>query len=119
MKTLLFRLPATMLILWVFMYSCKTGETAGGKPALQSVEILTSAQCDMCKTTIEGKLMSAKGVRSANLSMSTKKVTVKYRPEIVSVDYLRRVIASLGYDADNEKGDPEAYKRLPACCKKP
>ena len=119
MKTLLFTIPATLFAVLILMYSCKTGETAGAKTTMQTVEILTAAQCDMCKTSIEGKLMGTRGVRSANLSMTTKKVTVKYNPEKTSPEEIRKAITSLGYDADNEKGDPEVYKNLPACCKKP
>jgi hypothetical protein len=32
---------------------------------------------------------------------------------------LRKAVSDVGYDADDMSADPEAYKDLPACCKKP
>jgi mercuric ion binding protein len=111
---------AVGITLLLSLSSCKTGESAGkAKRTVQTLDILTSAQCDMCKKTIENTLSGVSGIRSASLSMVTKKVTVRYLPEKITPDKIRRAITDLGYDADREKGNPEAYKALPACCKKP
>lgn len=108
-----------ILLLFVFS-SCKTEQSAGiAKTKVQTLDILTSAQCDMCKKTIETKLSGTPGIRFASLSMVTKKATVRYLPEKITPDKIRRVITDLGYDADAAKGNQEAYKALPACCKKP
>jgi periplasmic mercuric ion binding protein len=85
----------------------------------QEVKIETSAQCPMCKESIEKMLTFERGVRLALLDMETKKVTVRYNSRRTDPDKLRKAINKLGYDADYKKGDPEAYVNLPACCKKP
>ena len=85
----------------------------------QKVEIETSAQCPMCKESIEKMLTFERGVRSALLDMETKKVTVRYNRRRADPDKLRKAINKLGYDADDKQGDHEAYVNLPACCKKP
>jgi periplasmic mercuric ion binding protein len=86
---------------------------------IREVEIMTSAQCPMCKESIEKMLTFERGVRHALLDMETKKVTVRFSTRRTDTDILRKAINKLGYDADDMEGDPEAYADLPACCKKP
>lgn len=80
--------------------------------------ISTSAQCEMCKERIEKELAFTKGVKYANLDLETKDVTVKFRTDKTTADDIRKAIAGVGYDADDIPADPEAYEKLPACCKK-
>jgi periplasmic mercuric ion binding protein len=83
------------------------------------VEILTSAQCPMCKERIEKTLIFERGVRDAVLDMETKKVTVRYHTRRTDPDRLRKAINRVGYDADQTEADQEAYSKLPGCCRKP
>ena len=86
---------------------------------IEEVEIKTSAQCPMCKESIEKMLTFERGVRHALLDLETKIVTVRYNSRRTDADILRKAITKLGYDADDKEGDSEAYANLPACCKKP
>jgi copper chaperone CopZ len=88
------------------------------KKKTETIEIRTSAVCGMCKDKIETALNGTKGVKYATLNMTTKAVTVKYRPEEVTPDQLRAAITATGYDADDVPADPKAYEKLHACCKK-
>jgi mercuric ion binding protein len=85
-------------------------------PKQQTVVIQTSAQCGDCKTRIEGGLNYTKGVKFAELDMTTKKVTVKFKPKTTNSEALKKIISSIGYDADEVKADPLAIKKLPLCC---
>src|SRR5690242_12849836 len=80
---------------------------------IKEVKIKTSAQCDMCKKRIEDGLFTQKGVVSAELDVTTKTVTIKYRGNKVTEDELRTYISSLGYDADDVIANKEAYDKLP------
>lgn len=82
-------------------------------------KIKTTAQCEMCKERIEKKVNNIKGVKSSDLNLDDKYVTVKFNSEIVNADEIRHAIAKLGYDADEVKKDKNAYSKLPACCKIP
>ena len=82
------------------------------------VEIQTSAQCSMCKDRIEKDMAYTKGVKSVNLDLDTKIVTIEYRTEKTDPDKLREAISKIGYDADDVTADLKAYEKLPACCKK-
>jgi len=85
---------------------------------VKEVVIKTSAQCGMCKDRIESELGFTKGVKYANLDLETKEVTVRYKASKTSEENIRKAIAGVGYDADDVPADPEAYEKLPACCKK-
>lgn len=108
---------SVFFVCFLLLMSCASSKTTS-TAELQSVVIHTSSQCEMCKDKIETKLQTIGGVKSADLNLKTGDVKVQFNPEKVNADKLKKTISALGYDADDVKGDPEAYKLLPACCKK-
>lgn len=80
------------------------------------IEIKTSAVCEMCKETIEQDLTFEKGVKTVNLDVDTKVVTIVYNDKKTTPEALRTRISKVGYNADEVKRDPESYKKLPRCC---
>ena len=85
----------------------------------EEIKITTSAQCDMCKESIEKMFAYEKGVISSELDLESKVVTVKYKSNRTDADKLRKALSKIGYDADDVKANPEIYEKLPDCCKKP
>ncbi len=85
----------------------------------EDLKVSTSAQCEMCKETIEEALAFVKGVKHAELDLESKIVTVTYRKGKTNPEKIRTAISRAGYDADHVAAYPKAYKKLPACCKKP
>jgi periplasmic mercuric ion binding protein len=75
-----------------------------------------SGNCGMCKRTIEGSVANLKGVDSAVWNVETKIMTVVYHTHHVSLDEIKRKIASVGYDTAKYKANEESYKGLPGCC---
>ena len=90
---------------------------ADGK--FDTIKIKTSSQCDECKETIEEALAFEKGVKTADLDVETRIVTVTYKKSKTSPEKIRKAISKVGYDADDVAADPKAYSKLDACCKKP
>lgn len=88
-------------------------------PKKAEIDILTSAQCGMCKETLEKVMAFEKGVVTSELNLETKVLKVTYKPAKTSPEAIRKAISDAGYDADEVKADPEAYKKLADCCKKP
>lgn len=82
----------------------------------KKVEIKTSAICGMCKNTIERDLAFEKGVKSAELDLETKILTVEFNIKKTDADKIKTRITKVGYHADDKKRDPKAYAKLPACC---
>ncbi len=87
------------------------------KSKLDTVNIKTSAECDMCKTKLEKEIGVMKGVKSVNLDLTTQVVTVVYNGSKTDVTKIKQAIANIGYDADEVKANNRAQKKLPACCK--
>jgi copper chaperone CopZ len=85
----------------------------------KTVKIKTTAQCEECKERIEKAMAYEKGVKSSDLDLDTKVLTVVYNGNKTTDLKLRTAVAKTGYDADDVKKDPKAYKALPACCKLP
>lgn len=105
-----------ILLLWM---ATSAFSQEGNRPRTDTLSIVTSAQCGMCKERIEKTLAYEKGVVDVTLDLKTKIVTVVYNPRRTQPDAIRLAITQTGYDADQLKADEKAYKRLPPCCKKP
>lgn len=88
------------------------------KPAeKETVKIQTNAECNMCKERIEGELNYVKGIVFAELHVESKELTVKYKPNKITVEEIRKEVSKIGYDADDIKAKKDAQEALPACCK--
>ena len=91
---------------------------------IETVVIKTSIHCDHCKAcetcgeSFESKIMRIKGLKSYELDEKNETITVIYNTNKTSLSVVRNTISKLGYDADDVKADPEAYKKLDGCCKK-
>lgn len=81
-----------------------------------TLKIATTAQCEMCKDRIEEAVNKLDGINYVNLDVASAVVSVLFDDEKTSPKEIRKKIASVGYDADDEKKDKRAYKRLPKCC---
>jgi len=86
--------------------------------AQSELKIKTSAQCEMCKASIEKKLKVVKGVKSAVLDVDSKVLAVSFDEKVTNADKIRKAVAKTGYSADEVVADKKAYKKLPDCCKK-
>ncbi|ROL56529.1 heavy-metal-associated domain-containing protein [Bacteroidetes/Chlorobi group bacterium Naka2016] len=80
-------------------------------------EIKTSAVCEHCKERIESNLKNVEGILKADLNLETKVLSVAYDSTKISLQEIRKKISRIGYDADDVKRDPKAYKKLPKCCR--
>jgi periplasmic mercuric ion binding protein len=83
----------------------------------KTVKIKTTAVCGMCKDRIEKGLSYEKGIKSSDLDVKTRIVTVVYDEKKTNPDKIRTAISKTGYDADEVKADKVAYEKLPGCCK--
>lgn len=105
----------------VFFLLIAFGMTANAQvKALQTVKISTpTLQCDMCKSKIETYLKRYDGINSINVNVKRKEITVKYITDRINEEDIKTAIANAGYDAGDVAANPDSYKRLPKCCKKP
>ena len=106
---------------WILAVVLSTSSMAQSKgKKIETVEIQTSAVCDMCRELIIDKtLVFEKGLKFADMDLETGLLTVRYRNDKTSLEHIRNTISDLGYSADSVKADPVAYENLHFCCKKP
>ena len=110
MKSIAFTLLLSMSGLLAFAQQKKTDKAVIQTPTIQ---------CDMCKSKIEKYLSREYGVTSVKVDVKKKTTTVSWITDRTNIENIKTAIANVGYDADDVTAEESAYKRLPACCKKP
>lgn len=110
MKTIL---KSTFILFFLF-----TSSILLAQKKTETIVIKTSVVCDMCKERIEKNLIFEKGVKEVVVDISAKTITVKFKSDKTNADSIKHAIVKLGYRADDLPADPEAFKKLPDCCKK-
>jgi len=101
--------PALLLALTV---ACGSAITA------KEAEIKTpTLQCSSCEVTVKNAVKKVDGVQSVAVDADNKVVRVAYAEGGTDVNQLESAIAKAGYQANDKKADPKAYKGLPECCK--
>ena len=110
MKKLLFSLIAFG---FVFAGSAQT-------KAVDTATIKTpTVQCNMCKKAIEDYVKRIDGLMTVNVNVKNKTTKVKFITDRTNIEVIKTAIANVGYDANEIAANPESYKLLPICCKKP
>lgn len=96
------------------------GVAFGGNARAQTdtLRVATSARCGMCKQRLESQLIFEKGIKKAELDLTTKVLTIWYAAGKTTPAALRTAVNRIGYDADTTTADPAAHAALPACCQK-
>ena len=89
------------------------------KPVLSAKISTPNALCEECKTKIETYLKRLDGVTYINVNYRKGETAVKYISDRVNIEEIKTAIANAGFDADDVPANPEFYKLLPKCCKKP
>ncbi|MEO9144540.1 MAG: heavy-metal-associated domain-containing protein [Ginsengibacter sp.] len=72
---------------------------------------------DACKTSIENFLVHEYGVSSVRADFRRHTVTVVWYTDRTNIENIKTALANMGYDADDVKAEPDAYKRLSPACK--
>lgn len=72
--------------------------------------------CGMCKKRIEGSLSGVKGIEKAIWNSETKMLEVAFHEHDITLDEIKKKIASVGYDTDEHRASNEVYEKLPGCC---
>jgi periplasmic mercuric ion binding protein len=90
------------------------------KGGLETATIKTpTVQCEECKKRIENYLSREEGVEKVTVDYKRKTTKVTYVADRTNYENVKTAIANAGYDADDVTANPESYKKLPTCCKKP
>lgn len=83
----------------------------------QKITLKVSGNCGSCKKRIVKAAESIDGVTDAAWDKKTKVFTAVYDDAKVKPEAIKKAIAAAGYDADDVKGNDDAYSKLPDCCR--
>lgn len=72
--------------------------------------------CKGLNATIEKTLAYERGVVDWTLNLDKKSVTVVYREDKTNATKIEKALAANGVRTANEKPNPRAIEKLPACC---
>ena len=90
------------------------------KGALETATIsVPTVQCEQCKDRIEKYISREDGIQTVKVDYKHHTCKVTYIWDRTTIENIKTAIANIGYDAGDIAADPEAYKKLPTCCKKP
>jgi copper chaperone CopZ len=76
-----------------------------------------SIRCSNCAKTVSKAVSSRSGVKHVTVDTKQKIALVKYDEKMLELSDLEMAISKAGYDANDIKRDPNAYKELDECCK--
>lgn len=80
-------------------------------------------KCWECKERLEKYLLQEKdntdnGISQWKINLLQGEIRVQFFPDRTSASAIRTALNNAGFDADTEKAEPDAYKKLPPICKR-
>ena len=91
-----------------------------GEAENKTAEIaLNTIQCGMCTDKIASGLGKLDGVVKVDVDLDKKIGKVVYKAGVINLGVIEKVIAAIGYDANDTPAEPKAYSGLDMCCKVP
>ena len=94
------------------------------QPKFQWVTIKSpNLKCWECKERLdkfllmENKAQMEMGMMQWKINLLQGEIKVQYLPDRTSAENIRAALNNAGFDADEEKAEEEAYKKLPPICK--
>lgn len=89
------------------------------KPATKAVIQTPGVQCEVCKNTIDNRLLREYGMSAVKADYRKHTVTVTWVAGRTNIENIKTALANMGYDADDVTADTEAKSRLPKSCQHP
>lgn len=81
-------------------------------------------RCWECKERLEkyliiqNKSYLENGMLEWKIDLLKGEIRVKFLPDRVTVEDIKVTLNNAGFDADDEKAEPDAYNKLPSACKR-
>ena len=108
--------PSIRAFVYLFCFLLASN-TLNAQETKKEIAIKSSVICEMCRKNVE-KALRFKGIEKTTVDLQAKMITVSYDPQQTNPQKIKSAIADAGYDADEIKVNPKAYKKLAKCCKK-
>jgi cation transport ATPase len=103
-----------MMMCLVFVGLSAQAQEAKNKNAKYSIDV--NGNCEQCKKRIEKAAYTVAGVKSAVWSVETHQLALIINEEKTSISAVKKAMAKVGHDAEEEKATEEVYNNLHHCC---
>jgi copper chaperone CopZ len=103
-----------LMLCMVFVGLSAQAQEKKNKNAKYSIEV--NGNCEQCKKRIEKAAYSVSGVKSAVWSVETHQLSLVVNEEKTSISAVKKAIAKVGHDTEEEKAADEVYDNLHHCC---
>ena len=101
-------------IMLLFVAFSTQAQNKKNKNAKYSIEV--NGNCEQCQKRIQKAAYSVAGVKSAIWSIETHQLDLILDEEKASVDLVKKAVAKVGHDSENEKASQDSYDKLHRCC---
>jgi cation transport ATPase len=101
-------------IMLLFVAFSTQAQDKKNKNAKYSIEV--NGNCEQCQKRIQKAAYSVAGVKSAIWSIETHQLDLILDEEKASVELVKKAVAKVGHDSENEKASQNSYDKLPGCC---
>ena len=80
-------------------------------------------KCWECRDALDKYLLKEKGITESGIiqwkiNLLQGEIRIQYLPDHTNPQSLRITLNNAGFDADTEKAEPDAYKKIPPSCKR-
>lgn len=103
-----------MMLCLVFVGLSAHAQEAKNRNAKYSIDV--NGNCEQCKKRIEKAAYSLAGVKSAVWSPETHQLSLIINEEKTSLSAVKKGIAKIGHDTEEEIAADEVYNNLHHCC---
>ena len=104
-----------MILCLIFVGLSAKAQEKKNKNAKYSIDV--NGNCEQCKKRIEKAAYNIAGVKSAVWSVQTHQLDLILNEEKTSISVIKKAMAKVGHDAEEEKALDEVYDNLHHCCK--
>lgn len=112
-----------ILVIGAFLLGAYTAEAQ--QPKFQWITVKSAnLRCWECKEKldkyliVENKANMESGIMQWKINMLQGEIKFQYLPDRTSPEYIKAAMNNAGFDADDSKAEENAYKMLPAACKR-
>lgn len=98
---------------------CANFLMAQTKPVEKATFKTPQVQCEEGKLYLEERMIREYGITAVNANFQKRSTTVTWLTDRTTAENIKVIFSYLGFDADDVTADEIAFKKLPACCKKP
>ena len=104
-------------VLFTTSVSAQSGDAKIDDKKYETIVMKVDGACGMCQSRIELAVYDLKGVKSVTWDLKSDDLTTVVKKGKVTKEQIAEAVADAGHSSELSKANPEAYNKLPDCCK--